>query len=92
MISKDQVNRLLKNKLHFYKAMKANGYFMPESKSQFCSLKFMQEVFQELCYCPKLADVHFKSCLHPPTKDALVVELCAMFAQKDKFPNERTAK
>ena len=78
MITKDHFNTLVKNKDHFYKAMVANGYFMPNKASPFCTLKLMQEMYDGTCYCPKTLDVRIEPCLHPPSSEQLVDTLATL--------------
>ena len=37
MISKEDIEKVAKNTQHFYKALVANGYYLPPLKNQFCS-------------------------------------------------------
>lgn len=48
--------------------MREDGYLMPERKSQFCTLKWMIEVYQMKCYCPKEENRSNKFCPYPPSK------------------------
>ena len=72
MISKEHFSTLVKNKDHFYKAMVANGYFMPSKASPFCTLKIMKEMYDGTCYCPMTLDTRLEPCLHPPSCEQLV--------------------
>ena len=45
---------------------------MPEKKSQFTTLKWMVEVYQLRCYCPKMTDITFKHCERPPSNEQLI--------------------
>ena len=94
MISKEQISSLVKNKDHFYKAMVANGYFMPNKGSAFCTLKLMKEMYEGTCYCPMTLDTRLEPCLHPPSCDHLIDILVDLIeangnyesqAQADKF-------
>ena len=67
MISKFEMEKFIKNREHLYNALQANMYFLPPLKNQFTTHKFLKEVFQETCYCPRVKDVTFLPCMHPPT-------------------------
>ena len=74
--------------------MVANGYFMPNKGSSFCTLKLMKEMYEQTCYCPMTLDTRLEPCLHPPSCEQLGDILCALIeangnyesqAQADKF-------
>ena len=65
-------NMHVKNKSHLYKALVANGYYMPRKQSPFTTALFCQEVYQDTCYCPLIENMKFVNVMHPPTADYLV--------------------
>ena len=72
MLSKQEVDKFCKNTSHLYKALVANGYFIPPLKNQFVTQKFLLEVFKDECHCPRVKDVRILPCLSPPTIAFLV--------------------
>ncbi len=91
MISKEHFNTLVKNKDHFYKAMVANGYFMPNKASPFCTLKLMKEMYDEICYCPKVLDTRLEPCLNPPSCEHLVEILATLIETNGNYETQAQA-
>ena len=50
---------MMRNKSHFYRAFEADGYYMPDNKSSFCTKSWLEEVFFEDCWCPKKKEISF---------------------------------
>ena len=65
------VDSLIRNKEHYYNALKAQGWLLPKRSSTICTLEFLHEVRQEKIFCPRLAAVTFKPCANPPTIEQL---------------------
>ena len=81
MVSQDQVGLFVKHTSQFYKACLANGFFMPPLKNHFVSQKFMLEIYEGKCFCPKQVDVKPLVCLNPPTNLQLVDIIATMIEQ-----------
>ena len=79
---------MCKNRDHFYDAMAANGYFMPDKKSTFCTLKLMKEVYLGKCYFPLLHDIRLEPCLNPPSADYLVEVLANLIENNGNYDSE----
>ena len=62
---------MIRNKTHFYKALVAGGWLLPKISTSICTMEFLHEVRAEKIFCPRLADVRFKSCPNPPTIEQL---------------------
>ena len=73
-----------------YAALLANGYFLPEKKR--CTAKFLEEVFEEKAFCPKIEKIQFKNVLHPPSNDQLVELLCNAIETEEDYPSEEAAR
>ena len=72
--------------------MLSNGFYLPPLKSAFTTQKFLLEVFNETCYCPKLSEVKFLPCLNPPTSDTLLEGIVNMIENNDHYVNEDEAR
>ena len=91
MLSKDQVSLFVKNKAQFYEACQTNGFYLPPSRNQFITQKFLLEVYNGTCYCPKQVDVKPLFCLNPPPNHLLVEMIATMIEQNDSYANEEQA-
>jgi hypothetical protein len=72
MISANTLATLVRNKDHFYKAMKVNGYFIPSKGSQLCTLKFLKAIYHDECHGVLTEDISFKYCAMPPDAETLI--------------------
>ena len=79
MLSKEEVDKVCKNTSHLYNALVANGYFLPPKKNQFVTQKFLLEVFNDQCHCPRRKDIKLVPCLNPPTVAFLVNYIAETF-------------
>ena len=71
MVPLEHVDTLVRTKKHFYKALEANGWFLPKFSSSIVTLEFLQEVRNGEVWCPKLVEIKFLPCPCPPTLDHL---------------------
>ena len=65
------VDKMIRTKTDFYKALKAKGWLLPKISSSIVTMEFLQEVRSKTIYCPMLEDVRFKPCLNPPSIEVL---------------------
>ena len=79
---------LLRNKAHFHRAFVADGYYMPDCKTQFCTKAWMEEVFDLSCWSPKKADIAFRTCLNPPTGREVCDMICRMIEDKEDWQGD----
>ena len=91
MLSKDKVGMFVKNTAQLHKALQANGFFLPPLKNQFTTQKFLLEVFNGTCFCPKQVDVKPIVCLYPPTNQHLVEIIASMIEQNGNYQSEEQA-
>ena len=52
----------------------------------------MQEIRESVCFCPKLKDITFLPCLHPPTTPELVDYITNMLENDGKYEDEAQAR
>ena len=71
-ISRAQADLLISVKEDFYKAMVANGWFLPAQQCQLCSRDFMIGVRNKSIFCPQFKDIKLLPCLKPPSREILV--------------------
>ena len=65
------VDKMIRTKTDFYKALKAKGWLLPKISSSIVTMEFLQEVRSKTIYCPMLEDGRFKPCLNPPSIEVL---------------------
>ena len=49
-----------------------NQYFLPASKSSFCTVDYLVKVKDGLVFCPRYPEIRLKACPTPPTKYELL--------------------
>ena len=72
----------MRTKAHFHRAFEADGYWMPDRKSSFCTKAWREEVFFEQCWCPRKAESSFQICLNPPPGRVVCDMICRMIEDK----------
>ena len=83
------VNKLIRNREQYRRALISNGWFAPGPKAPICTVVFMQEVRSGECWCPKLELTKFRACLHPPTQDKLRWLVVEEIEKKTNFNSEQ---
>ena len=91
-ITQQQLSLLMRNKDHFHRAFVAHGYWMPDSKSSFCTKGWLQEVFFLECWCPKKEEISFKTCMNPPPGREVCDIICRMVEDKEDWETEQLQK
>ena len=91
-ITQQQLSLMMRNKSHFYRAFEADGYYMPDNKSSFCTKSWLEEVFFEDCWCPKKKEISFQTCLHPPPGREVCDIICRMIEDKNNWDNVQQKK
>ena len=79
----DKVGMIIKNKSHYHKACVANNYFVPECRSNICTMEFLKEVRAKTCWVPLLSDMSFRPCVYPPTNQQLSAIICKILVETD---------
>ena len=62
----------IRSKRDLYNIMCHAGYLMPVQKGSFATVKWMEEVLQDRCYCPKKDAINWKYCEFPPSQDQMI--------------------
>ena len=68
-ISQEEFNMRIRNKRDLFNTMCHAGFVMPVQKGSFATVKWMEEVLQGKCYCPKKYAINWKYCEFPPSQD-----------------------
>ena len=67
----EEFEKKVKSKRHFYEALLFNGLLLPKLHSQFCSCKFLKQVFEGHTWVPQGSQTYIKPVRHPPTAKLL---------------------
>ena len=57
MITRNEVNNVVRNKADYWAAMVRNSYYMPHAKQSICTIKWFEEIRNQISWCPKQSDL-----------------------------------
>ncbi len=81
MLSIEEATRLISDKPDFYNALKSNLYWLPAFDSAIVTKEFLQNVRDQITYCPKYTNIILRPCIFPPSTSVIHQELCNYIGQ-----------
>ena len=82
------IDTYLPDKAALYEMLIRHRYFLPSEGSTICSVKFLDGVFKQTIYCPKMHEVHPIRIASSPPKKMLQDELIRILEAKVMGPEQ----